>query len=155
MRPVKRQEFVEIDVGHAIAPCQHKGAVTHVRSQAFDAPARHGLLPRVDQLNRPVRLIPAVHGDVARAQVDLQVAAERGVVDHEPLDDFTLIAQRNHKFAVPKVGIMAHDVPENRHAADLDHRLGFADRLLRQPRPFSSCQNCDLHPYFLLTCACP
>ena len=40
---------------------------------------------------------------------------------------------------------MPHDVPENRFAADLHHRLGAHSGLFGEPRPFSSGKNDNFH----------
>src|SRR5690606_31025756 len=49
------------------------------------------------------------------------------------LNDLALVAERDHEL-VHAAGLEGlHDVPEDRPASDLDHRLGLDRRLFREP----------------------
>src|SRR5881409_3309534 len=61
------------------------------------------------------------------------------------LDDVTLISAAEHKFVDPVVGKDLHDVPQNRLAADLNHRLWFEMGLFGYAGPHSTGKNNRLH----------
>lgn len=44
-------------------------------------------------------------------------------------------------------GVVLHDMPEQRLAADLDKRFGAYMGLFDEPRAFAACKNCDFHKY--------
>jgi hypothetical protein len=39
------------------------------------------------------------------------------------LDDVTLVAEADDEVVDPMIGVDLHDVPDDRHPSDLDHRL--------------------------------
>ena len=61
------------------------------------------------------------------------------------LDDVALVAEAEDEVVVPPCGVVAHDVPEDRLAADLDHRLRDAARLLAHPDAVAAAEEDDLH----------
>ncbi len=142
---VKAQESVEVDVGHAVPPCQHERALAHVGLEALDPSARLGAKTGVDQGHPPVVARATEPAHVAGAQGDGQVRAQRAVVDHEPLDDLPLVAQGDNEIGEALAGVQLHDVPEDRVAADLDHRLGAGLRFLGQAAADASGQDGNLH----------
>ena len=82
---------------------------------------------------------------VAGGQVHGEIALELGVVEEVPLDHVALVAQGHHELLEAVVGVELHDVPEDRPAADLDHRLGPSLGLLGQPCPEAPGQDDHFH----------
>ena len=74
-----------------------------------------------------------------------QVAAKRGVVHHVLLEHLPFVAQGNVELLVAVMGIVAHDVPDNGPATNLDHRLGLNDCLFCQAGSFAAGQNGYFH----------
>src|SRR3954453_11405656 len=62
------------------------------------------------------------------------------------LDDLTTVAAGDSEIAEPKRSIMAHDGPQDRPLADLDHRLRLVRSLFRNAGAIATRQNYDLHP---------
>jgi len=130
MRTVILQQLVQIDIGDAIPPGEHEGLVAQVGRQALDAPAGHGRDAGIDQPDPPIRFRAAIHLHLPSPDVHGQIAVQRRVIHHVLLDHFALVAQRNDEVFEVVVGVMHHDVPEDRNPADLDHRFGLDRGLL-------------------------
>ena len=61
------------------------------------------------------------------------------------LDQVALIAQANDEIIDPRGAVNLHDVPQDRHSADLDHRLRPHICLLRETRAEPAGQDDSLH----------
>src|SRR5690242_10122916 len=61
------------------------------------------------------------------------------------LDDVALVAETDDEIVDAPVGIDFHDVPEDRAATDLDHRLGTKMGLLTNPGAHTTCKNDGFH----------
>ena len=88
---------------------------------------------------------------VVVAEADGHVAAERQVVEEEPLDVLAAVAERDHELVEAVVGVVLHDVPEDRAPADLDHRLRAQFGLLGQPRALTAREDDDFHRGIMTT----
>ena len=55
------------------------------------------------------------------------------------------VAQAEDEVAVAEVGVVAHDVPQDRPVADRDHRLGDRLAVLAQAQPAAPAEQDDLH----------
>jgi hypothetical protein len=60
---VEREQLVQVDVGHPVAPGHHERLVAQVRREALDAAAGGGLEAGVDQLDGPVLVLGAGMAD--------------------------------------------------------------------------------------------
>src|SRR5437762_11655093 len=83
------------------------------------------------------------HCIVCRIEGDVGHVKE--IIGEVFLDDVTLISAADHKFVDPVVGKDLHDVPQNRPAADLNHRLWFQMGLFGYSGPHSTIMNNCLH----------
>ena len=109
-----------------------------------------------------VAMHPGVHeGDapfanVAREQLDVLLAAARArehevvgqslvVVEEEVLDHVTLVTQADDEVVVPEVGVVLHDVEQDRPVGDRHHRLRDAGRRLLDPETEPTTEENDLH----------
>ena len=99
-------------------------------------------------MDGPVFGLAAAAHHVAGGQVHGEITLELGVVEEVSLDHVAFVAQGHHEFPEAEVGVELHDVPEDRPAADLDHRLGPGLGLLGQPRPETTGQDDDFHRSF-------
>ena len=81
----------------------------------------------------------------AVADADREVAAQRHVVEEEALDVLALVAERDHELVEPVLGVVLHDVPEDRPPADLDHRLRPELGLLGQPGALTPGEDHNFH----------
>src|SRR5690606_2222993 len=128
------------------APGDHERAVTQVGLEALDAAAGRRVHAGVHQVDPPVGAGVAVHGrDRPGPHVDGDVGGQRRVVDEPALDVLALVAEGDDEVLEAEVLVVAHDVPQDRLAADLDHRLRLLDRPLGEPGPEPAGEDAYLH----------
>ena len=77
--------------------------------------------------------------------VERDVGHVQEVVREILLDDVALVAAADHEIVDAVRRVDLHDVPEDRLAADLDHRLRLQIALLGDPRAEPAGENDDLH----------
>src|ERR1700730_2533472 len=145
MAAVEGQEIPEVDVAHAVPVGQHEGLVLQPGLEPLQAAPGQGLGAGVHQVDDPVLDLLVVALDVPGGEVHGEATAEERVVEEEPLDELALVAQGAHELREAVVGVVFHDVPEDRLSTDLYHWLGTQRRLLREPRPEPTRQHDDLH----------
>ena len=78
-------------------------------------------------------------------RVDRHVGSVEEVVGEILLDHIALVAEADDEILDAVMGVDLHHVPENRHAADLDHRLGPEVRFLRNAGAQAARQNDRFH----------
>ena len=121
---MKSQQVSHVDVAHSVAVGDHERARVEPALQSLDAAAGIGVVPGFDQVHQPVVALLAVRVDLASGQVDRDVAVDGVVVEKVALDRVALIAQRDDELLEAVVRVVLHDVPQDRAAADFDHRFG-------------------------------
>src|SRR5262249_47374963 len=115
-----------------------------VARDAREPRAGHRLGAGLDAGDAPVARRRLVIGDLARLrEIDGEVRRQRGEVEEVAPDHVAQVAEAQDEVLVPVPGVKAHDVPEDRGAADLDHRLGLALGLLAEARALTAAQNHD------------
>src|SRR3954468_2762643 len=146
VRAVELEQTAQVDVRDAVAVGEHERPVVEERQRASDAPAGRRLEPRLHQVDLPVELCAVVvEDDVAALEVDREAVRHRPIVHDEVLDDVALVAERQHELLEPVMRVVAHDVPQDRKAADLDHGLRDQRRFLGQSRPAAAREYHRLH----------
>ncbi len=135
----------DVDVRQPVAVCEAEVLIAQVGQYPLKAPAGHRRLARLDQGDLPGLRFGAVDLHPAAGQVEADVGRVEVVVGEVLLDQIALVAQADHELLDPVGRIELHDVPEDRFAADLDHRLGAHRGLLAQPRAVSPGQDHRLH----------
>ncbi|SCM79274.1 hypothetical protein KL86PLE_90320 [uncultured Pleomorphomonas sp.] len=141
---MKSDKGVDIDIAHAIAVGQAEGAVDIVAHAAYP-PARHRLLAGIDQRDLPRLGMPLVDLHAVVGEVEGDIRHVKEVIREIFLDQIALVAAADHEFIDAILPVELHDVPENRPAADLDHRLGAQMRFLADPRAQSARKNDRFH----------
>ena len=104
--------------------------------------------PGVDERDPPLVEVAREELELrtVRASVEHEVVEHRAVVREEVvLDDFALVAEAENELVVTPRRVVAHDVPEDRLAADLDHRLGDALGLLAHAHADATAEDHDFH----------
>ena len=118
----------DVDVAYAVAIGETERLFAfQVIFHAFEAPAGQGGLAGVHQGDAPRLGVVVVDVHAVVRHVEGDVGHVQEVVGEVFLDDVALVAQADDEFADPVGRVDLHDVPQDRLAADLDHRLG-ADR---------------------------
>src|SRR5262245_3230465 len=145
---VKGEQPVDVHVGNTVAVGEHESGVADQVLDALHAAGGGGVQAGVDQIDGPVAPVPvAVPHDVAGAEVYGQVAAQPRVLHDVALDVLALVTQADHELLQPVSGVILHDVPQDRAAADVDHPLGPDVRFLGETCAHSAGKNNDLHRY--------
>ena len=135
VRLVEAHEFANVDVRHTVAVGHHESLVLHILADAPDAPACQSVKSRIDDRDLPRLRVLIVHDHaVFLREVKRDVGRVQEVVGEPLLDHVLLVARAYNELIEAEVTVALHDVPEDRHAADLDHRLGSPFRLLRDAR---------------------
>ena len=119
-----------------------------VRLDGLQPLADRRVEPRVDERDPPLV-------EVAGEQLELRAVESRSStksLSSAPLyerkyslDDLALVAEAEDELVVAPHRVVAHDVPEDRPAADLDHRLGDALGLLAHAHTVAAAEDHDLH----------
>ncbi len=135
----------DIDVADAVAVGEHERLGADVLGQALHPAPGLRVRTGIQQMDHPVFAVTAVGRDLAGIQLDGQAARPVVVVEEVVLDLLALVAQGDDEFLVALSGIDAHDVPQDRLAADLDHRLGPDGRLFGEPCSQPAGKDGDLH----------
>ena len=125
----------DVDVADAVAVGQAELlVVAEKRKDALDAAADHRLLARVDERHPPGLGGGVMHLHLVGSHVEGHVRHVQEVILKILLDDVALVAEADDEFIDAVMGIDLHDVPDDRHAADLDHRLRLDVGFLGKPR---------------------
>lgn len=119
-----------------------------MRCEPLDPAARLRLESGVDQTYVPVNRVGAMHAHLRVGEVDRQVVRELGLIEDVALDDVTLVPQSDDEIFKIVSRVVAHDVPQDRDAADLDHRLWSRFGFLRQARTESAGEDRNLDIFF-------
>src|SRR5262249_51463571 len=103
--------------------------------------------PGVGEGDSPVDriLLEQLDARLRTTALEDEVARERLVVCEEVLlDRLSLVTEAEDELAMAPVGVVAHDVPENRAVADSSHRLGYPLGLLAHPDAEAAAEDHDL-----------
>ena len=105
--------------------------------------AGHRVVAGVDEGDVPVLALRRVVADVAAAQVHAHVRRQVAVLEEVLLDHRAAVAQAADEVVQAGGGVDLHDVPQQRPAADLDHRLGPVLGLFTHSRALATAQDHD------------
>jgi hypothetical protein len=141
---VKLQQRLNIDVGNSIAVGQKKIFVAKILANTLDPAAGHGVDTGIYQRNSPrfgtiLMNFYSILGNVERRITDVEK-----VISEVAFNYISQIPAANHKIIDSAMRENFHDVPQNRHSADLDHRLGAEMALLADSGTRASRQNYGL-----------
>ena len=116
---------------------------------------REDLGGRAIEALRP-KLEAIFHGDEAERGADAIADAAERSVDHDigvaiavlqevVADHLALVAEAEHEAPHAVLGVALHDVPQDRAAADLNHRLRLKFRLFPKPGSLAATENDGFH----------
>src|SRR5260221_1229270 len=122
---VESDAFGDVDIAYAVAVGQAEIlVVTQIGQDLLDAAADHGAFAGIDQGDRPGFSILAQNVHLVFAQVESDVGLVQEVVREILLDHIALVAEADDEIVDAVAGVDFHDMPQDRLAADLDHRFG-------------------------------
>src|SRR5262245_17436627 len=100
----------------------------------------------VDERDVPVVDVAVEQAELLAALGEDEVVGDALVVVEEVvLDGVGLVAQAEDEVLVPVVGVVLHDVPQDRPVADGHHRLGHQVRILADAHAHPAAEKDDLH----------
>ena len=140
-------QLVERGVGEGVPVVgqEHVLALEQVAHPAQPL-ADGGVEPGVGEGDPPVGDVGAqqLHPPAALGQHEV-VGHRLVVVEEVVLDRVGPVAEAQDEVAVAVVRVVAHDVPQDRPVADLDHRLGHRLAVLPQAQAAATAEQHDLH----------
>ena len=147
VRVVARHHIGKRRISQAVAVRRKEGLVL-----AEVLPHRAETLPdaavqaRVHERDAPVVDVAADQLDALAALREHEVVAQRlVVVEEEVLDRLGAMAQADDEVLVPEVGVVLHDVPQDRPVPDRDHRLRDAAGAVAHPQAEPAAEEHHLH----------
>ncbi len=137
----------KVHVRDAVAVRDHEFVALDVLARPVDSAAGLRRKTRLREENAPFLLSMERLEvfDATVTDVDADVAVHRAVVEEVVADHVALVAETEDEIHDPEMCVELHDVPEDRPAADLDHRLWPHLRLLSETRSESAAQDHRLH----------
>lgn len=132
---MKLHELRDIDIADAITIRHEKRLIADIRLHAFDSAARHRLQSRIDDRHAPRFRVLIVQDDLLTLrEIERDIRGVDEVVREPFLDHVLLVARADDEVMETVMRILFHDMPEDRHPADLDHGLRAVLGFLRYPR---------------------
>ena len=142
---VELQKLVQIHVGHSVPVGEQEGLVPHIILNPLDAASCHGVQSRIHQRHLPRLRVVVVDLHLVVGQVKGHVGGMEEVIGKKLLHHILLISQADDEFMESILGIVLHNVPQNRPLANLDHGLGLQMAFLADPGSESPCQYYNFH----------
>ena len=147
MRLVEGDQGGDVDRRQAVAIGQaERLAVLEIRLDRLDPTAGHRVFAGIDQGDPPRFAALLVNVDQIIGEIDRHVRRVEEVIGEIFLDQITLVTKADDEVVHAVGRVKLHDVPDDRHSANLDHRLGAHRCLLAQPGAETARKNHRLHP---------
>ena len=136
-----------VHIADAVAVGHHEGLIADVGTNAFDAPAGHRVEAGVHNGDLPRLGVVVVddHLVLAAGEIKRNIAGMQEVIREPLLDHVLLVARADDKVVKAVVGIFLHDMPQDGHVADFDHRLGLVDAFFADARAKAASQDYYFH----------
>ena len=127
VRPMEREQLLEIHVGNAVAVSKHERLIADVLLHALHTAAGHGVEAGIHHRNAPRLGMVLVdnHLVFAVGEVICNVGGVQEIIRKILLDHMLLIPGADHKIVEAVITVELHDMPEDRHAAQIHHGLWF------------------------------
>src|SRR5215471_3652548 len=124
MTAMESQQRADVDISYAVAIGQAKRPI-EIASRPANPGSSHRGVAGFSQRHAPAFLAMSIvkPDRRRRAQPNGEVLHPGFVIQEEILDDIALVAETQNEVSQAMVGIQLHNVPENRPASDLHHRL--------------------------------
>ena len=136
----------DVDIGEAVAVGEAEAVVVlYVVGDTLESAASECGLAGIDERHLPRLGLPFVHGHRVVGHVECHVRHVQKIVREILLDHVALVAAADHEVVDAVRGVELHDVPEDRPAADLHHRLGLEVGFLGESRAKSAGEDDSFH----------
>src|SRR5262245_31396199 len=145
---MKVNKGFDVDVCNTIAVRKAERLLTKMAANTLEAAPGERTVASVDERDAPGFDIPVMDFHRIVRCIECDIRHVEKVVCEVFLDDVALISAADHKFIDPVVGVDFHDVPQDRLAADFNHRFGFEVGLLGYSSADSTSENYGLHLFF-------
>ncbi len=121
---VKAEQLPDVDVADAVAVGHAEVGIADIAAHPLEPAPGHRVLARVHQRHAPGLDVLLVHLHRVVPHVERDVRHVQEVIGEVLLDHVALVAAADDELVDAARRIALHDVPEDRLAADLHHRLG-------------------------------
>ena len=127
VRPVEREQLLEVHIGNAVAVSEHERLIADVLLHALHTAAGHGVEAGVHHRDAPRFGMVLVNNHLVFAvgKVICNVGGVQEIICKVLLDHMLLIPGADHKIVEAVMAVELHDMPEDRHAAQIHHGLWF------------------------------
>lgn len=124
---MEREQLFQIHVGNAVAVGEHERLIADVLLHALHAAAGHGIQAGIHHRDAPRLGMVLVdnHLVFAVGEVICNIGGVQEIIREILLDHMLLIPGADHKIVEAVMAVELHDMPEDRHTAQLYHGLGF------------------------------
>ena len=129
---MKIEQLAQVQTGDAVSISEHEGFVLQALLESFETAPGVRFLACISQVNDPIFTGPIVLINLAAREVDAQTSSQARIVHEKAFDHRSPMPQGNVKLLQAMMSVMLHDVPDDRMASYLDHRLGLDLVIFRQ-----------------------
>jgi hypothetical protein len=138
---------VEVEIREPVGVVREKHRLAlEMRPDGGEPLADVRLETRIDERDRPVGDVVAEQLDRSSALAQPEVVREPlVVVDEVVLDGFGAVPEAEDEVPVPVVGVVLHEVPEDRALADRDEGLRHGLRVVAQAHAHAAAEEHHLH----------
>ena len=139
-------QFGNVHIADAITIGHHKGFVADIFLHPLDAAARHRVQAGIHHRHAPRLGVLVMHDHlVALGEVKGHIAGMQEIIRKPLLDHMLLVPGADHKIIEAIVRILFHDMPQNGHTADFDHRFRLELTFFRNARAIAAGKNYNFH----------
>ncbi len=150
VRAMESEQLLQVYVAHTIAVSDHESVVFQPGFEPLDAASGVRFLARVHQVYNPVVALPAVRFDAASGKIESHAAVQAVIIEKVSFYIVASVTERDEEFFEAVMGVVLHDMPEDRMPAYFHHRLWFYFSLFREAAADAPGQDDNLHSDHLL-----
>ena len=144
---MEREQLFQIHVGNAVAVGEHERLIADVLLHALHAAAGHGIQAGIHHRDAPRLGMVLVdnHLVFAVGEVICNIGGVQEIIREILLDHMLLIPGADHKIVEAVMAVELHDMPEDRHAAQIHHGLWFELAFFGNARSEAAGENNNFH----------
>ena len=145
------EQLLQVHVGNAVAVGEHERLIADILLHALHAAAGHGIKAGVHHRDAPRLGMVLVDNHLVFAvrEVICNVGGMQEIICKILLDHMLLIPGADHKIVEAVIAVELHDMPEDRHAAQIHHGFWFELAFFGDSRSEATGENHNFHAKIL------